>query len=389
MNEDRIEELFELDYYPSISEDEIKTDEYMKIPFAELEAFGAAFASLPSAFRTASQSVQIAGVFQAKVPAGAHMVASKDGSGMLGACFDANNHLVGQARFTPVDAVQKVTTMPYDPSMMFVAAMLMRIERKLDVIHETQQQILKFLQRDKETKLEGDLKTLISIVNEYKFNWDNELFKNNNHKQVGDIKRAARQNILFYKKSIIDLMNKKEKIHSAKKMDDRMEKIQSDFQYYRLALYLFSFSSFLEALLLENHSSDYLQSVASKIKDLSTEYRKFYTKCYKKIERLADTTVESHVLDGAAKVNETVGHAIAKVPLIKKTPIDEALIGTGRKLSKLSDKKTDELLDDFDTNRKSGIYIFVENIRAMDQIFNQPKLVLLDDDAVYMKTYVA
>lgn len=387
MDKNQIEELFNLDYYPSITEEEIKSDDYMRIPFAELEAFGAAFASLPTAFRTASQSVQVAGLFKAHVPAGAHMVAANDGTGLLGACFDAGNHLAGQARFTPVDAIQRVTTMPYDPSMMFVAAMLMRIEHKLDAIQETQEQILKFLQRDKETKLEGDLKTLTGIVNDYKFNWDNELFKNNNHKQVGDIKRTARQNILFYRKTIIDLMNKREKIHLAGKMEERMEKIQTDFKYYRLALYLFSFSSFLEALLLENRSSDYLQSVASQIEDMSYEYRKFYTKCYDKIERLADTTVESHVLDGAAKVNKTVGRAIAKVPLVRKTPIDEALIGTGKKLSKLSDRKADELLDDFDTNRNSGINLFVDNVRMMDRIFNQPKLVVLDNDAFYMKSY--
>ncbi len=53
------EKFFKLDYYPTITEEEVKTDKYMKIPFAEIAGLGIAFSSLPETFRTVSQSVNI------------------------------------------------------------------------------------------------------------------------------------------------------------------------------------------------------------------------------------------------------------------------------------------------------------------------------------------
>lgn len=381
------EQIIRLDYYPSITEEEIRSNDYMKVPFAELEALGVAFGSLPNAFRTATQNVQVAGLFQAKIPVGTHMVAANNGSGLLGACFDSGNHLVGQARFTPVDTVQQVTTLPYNPSMIFVAAMLMRIEHKLDSIQETQSRIIGFLNNDKASKLEGDLKTLTALANEYKYNWDSETYRINKHKEAGDIKRSARQKILFYRKEIADLLNKHEPIKKSSMIEKRVKEVHRNLMYYRLAVYVFAFSSFLEALFLDKRSSEYLYSVASEIEELSYEYRLFYTDVYNKLEKLVDTTVESYVLDGTANVSKNVGHAMAKVPLVKKTPLDDSLIKAGRKLDKLNDKKSDELMDIFKGSRSSGVKQFVDGVREMDDIFNKPKLMLIDDEAVYLKTY--
>ena len=65
-------------------------------------------------------------------------------------------------------------TMPIDPATMLMAVALFSIEKKLDSIAEMQKQILTFLEIEKESEIEADVETLVSMISKYKYNWDNE-----------------------------------------------------------------------------------------------------------------------------------------------------------------------------------------------------------------------
>ena len=384
MNSNLPERFFDLDYYPTITEEEVKSDSYFKFPLTEIAGLGVAFSSLPEVFRTATQSVNLKNMYYAVKPENTQMIAAHD-FGFLGSCFDSGGHLKGQARFIDVGSVEQVATVPFNPSFIFIAAMLMQIEHKLDTIEGIQKEILTFLNRDKQTKLEGDLKTLVDIINNYKYNWDNETYKKNNHKQAGDIKKEAQQNILFYRKSITEALNKKKGILVESKMKEKMERLQSDFKYYQLSVYLYGFASFLEVLLLGNYKSDYVNNVKSLIEDASYNYRLLYTKAYDRIEQLSSKTMEAHVLDGFATVNKVMGETIAKIPVIEKTPVDEALINVSEKIDSIGEKTKYNRLNLFDDNRDSGVNMFVDNCEMLDMLFNKPRLMLVDDENVYVK----
>ena len=386
MSNDLPEAVFELDYYPSITEEEINSEEYIKIPFDEIESLGAAFAAIPDVMGKITKTVDVDGLYEiANMAPGSHLAEAKDGSGLLGMCFDSSNKLVGNATFRPVDSVKQVASVSVDPTLLFMTAIMMKIDYKLDVIQETQKEILTFLNRDKETKLEGDVKTLVDIINNCKYNWDNDIFKRNNHKQAGDIKKEAQQNILFYRKAIKGLLNKKKGVLTENKMEELMKRLKSNFKYYQLSVYLFSFASFLEVLLLGNYESDYIKSVVSKLEEASFDYRKLYTDSYNKIERLSERTAEAVVLDGAAFINKTIGKTISKIPVVKKTPIDEALIGMGRKMDAIGDRNVTNRLDLFDDSRDSGVNMFIDHCNMLEEVFNRPKLVLVDNDALYLR----
>ncbi len=61
---------------------------------------------------------------------------------------------------------------------------------------------------------------------------------------------------------------------------------------YQLALYTFSFSSFLEVMLLENFDTNYLNSITSKIQEYSGDYTALYEKCVEKIESLHEVWIK-------------------------------------------------------------------------------------------------
>jgi hypothetical protein len=53
----------------------------------------------------------------------------------------------------------------------------MSIDRKLDSIQETQQEILEFLEQKEKSRLKGNLNVLADVLNNYKYNWNNEKYK--------------------------------------------------------------------------------------------------------------------------------------------------------------------------------------------------------------------
>ena len=63
----------------------------------------------------------------------------------------------------PVSATTK-TVMPINPAIMMMVAALFPIEQQLGEIMEMEKQILSFLEEDKESGIEADLKTLTNII---------------------------------------------------------------------------------------------------------------------------------------------------------------------------------------------------------------------------------
>lgn len=61
--------------------------------------------------------------------------------------------------------------------MILAAATLANIDKKLDTIQETQQEMLDFLAQKEKSELKANLNFLIDIHNNYKYNWNSEKYK--------------------------------------------------------------------------------------------------------------------------------------------------------------------------------------------------------------------
>lgn len=161
----------------------------ISIPIAQLSTLGAGVSSLIPALHTVTQTstVNTGGLYKLLNGDGVGLKQSRSGF-LWGA---TKNSKMG--KFNEVNSVTKTTTtqIPIDPTTMMMAVALASIEKQLGDIAEMQKQILSFLETEKESDVEGDVETLSKIINDYKYNWDNELFVNSNHKLVLDIRRNA------------------------------------------------------------------------------------------------------------------------------------------------------------------------------------------------------
>lgn len=190
----------------------------IKLPLERIPQLGVAFASLPSMFRTVTNTVSVPTLLQATDKYGNPLDPSKlntfkDGSGLTGGYRDAAKGL-GQARFHVVegDIATSVTQVPYDPTSLFMAAAIAQINQKLDSIQESVDEMFEYMRQRDKANMRGNLKTLADILNGYGLNYGNATYMANAHMKVLDIKQSSAQDMeLFRSQAQADL--KKERVH--------------------------------------------------------------------------------------------------------------------------------------------------------------------------------
>ncbi len=364
--------------HPLVVEEKVELTEHTKLPWSRVSALGIAFEPLSMAFqKVISGGESTSDLYKVTIPKGTHLAEFKNGSGNLGTVLDANNQISGQAALNPLI---------FDPTMIFMAATLANINKKLDIIMEMQEELLEFLVQKERSSLKGDLNFLTDIINNYKFNWDNDKYKNSNHVKVLDIRQEAERKIDFYREQIISKTNKKSLFHSDQEVKKQLEEIEFKFKDYQLALYLFSFASFLEIMLLENFDRGYLNEIVRKIENYSFRYRELYTKCYNQLEKHAKTSIQSRLIKGVASVNKVAGKTFAKIPVISKSQIDETLIETGERLGDFGSERIVRTIEQFIEKQNTYVQPFIENINTVNKLYNQPIELFFDKENIYMKT---
>lgn len=371
-----LQAMMDVECLPAVPELDLAMSSETKIPLQNLLALGVAFQPLTSAIQTAVSGAGGSGIYFVNTM-GKQMFTTSGGTEFIGSLKSATGMVGGgQAR---------MTALACDPTMLFMAAALMNIEKKLDAIQETQEEILEFLEEKERAVLQGNLNVLGDVMTNFKYNWDNQTYKNNKHILVQQIKKETEASIILYRDQIAKKLKKRSFIHSDQEVKGTLKKLQAQFKDYQLALYLYSYSTFLEVMLLGNFSEGYLDSVEQRISDYSLQYRTLYTECYNLMEDYSKSSIQAGVLSGLAVASKFMGEAIAKVPVISNSQLDENLIEAGSRLDKHGSKRATAALEGLTQTRMSVTLPFVENIRAVNDLYNKPVTYLFDSENVYVQ----
>ena len=142
---------------PVLADEDVSLVSYTKYPLSKLNSLGVAFEPLTSAihnvFGASGGTTQLC---QVTVPAGTHLASFKSGVGNLGTVLNANNQIAGQAVINPLVC---------NPTMLFMAAALASIDKKLDSILETQHDMMEFLEQKEESKAKALDATVVTNEN--------------------------------------------------------------------------------------------------------------------------------------------------------------------------------------------------------------------------------
>lgn len=367
------DELMNVQLLPSFSEISLKEVEYKKYPIENISALGVATEPLVSAMKGLGGQAGTSGIYRVNTK-GLEMFQSQ--GGYIGALQNVNGGVGGgQAVMTPLSC---------DPTMMFMAMALMTIEKKLDDIKALQEEMLEFMKAKEKANLRGNMNTLLDILKNYKFNCNNDKYKTNKHILVQDIRRSAEQSILLYRDLIMTMLAKKELLHSDQEISLKLKKANENFNEYQISIYLYSFSAFLEVMLLENFDKNYIASVSEKIEEHSLKYRELYTECYNEFEKNSKKTIQSFLAKGVASVSKGTGKVVEKIPLINKGKVDEFLLESSDKLQEFNDRRNDKKIQKLTVNSIKGKNPFIDSLKQIEIIYNEPIEVLMDSENLYL-----
>lgn len=354
---------------------EISVQTYSKIPLSRLTALGTGFEPVVSAIQQVTSHGQAtSGFYKVTIPKGTHLAQFKEKSGFLGTAVGEHG-IVGQAQLNPLLC---------DPTMLLVAAALANIDKKLDAIQEVQQEMLDFLTQKEKSALEADLNFLMDIQNNYKYNWNSEKYKAANHAKVLDIRQEAARQIDFYQEQIKKQLGKKVLLHSDHDVQKMLEKVQGEFKEYQLALYIYGFAYFLEVVLQENYEKAYLSAIAKRIDEMAFQYREFYSLAYSQIENLSKSSLQAHLFSGLSAINKGAGTAIAKIPGINKSQIDETLIEAGERIGAYKNRRVQTTMQQLLERQSSCVRPFIDNINAVNRLYNEPVTLIFNHDTLYL-----
>lgn len=368
----------------------IRLEDCTRIPLGTVGVLGASFAQIIPALRTVAQTVTVDGM--GFIPINnlsgetLKMYSKATPEVFAGAFNRGGKSVMAQLVKVGPQTITSSAVMPINPAMIIMAAMLVSIDKKLDKIQETQQHILSFLEQDKQAEMQANLNILGDILEGYKHNWDNDQYKTNHHIKVLDIKQSSEKNAIFYQSQIAEAIQHLPTIHLEQAVNDAVKKLTGLFHHYRMALYLYAYSSFLEVMLLENFREEYLSQVSDKVKENSTHYQNQFEKCRDMIKSYSSASVEKQVIGSLGTASKALGKLIAVSPLLSKGPVDEWLQSSGNKLLKDNEKSAEKTAARFDIEAEIGTEMFVESIKCVNIICNQTTGVLFDNDAIYIAT---
>ena len=354
---------------------EISVQTYSKIPLSRLTALGTGFEPVVSAIQQVTSHGQAtSGFYKVTIPKGTHLAQFKEKSGFLGTAVGEHG-IVGQAQLNPLLC---------DPTTLLAAAALVNIDKKLDAIQEVQQEMLDFLTQKEKSALKADLNFLMDIQNNYKYNWNSEKYKAANHAKVLDIRQEAARQIDFYQEQIKKQLGKKALLHSDHDVQKMLEKVQGEFKEYQLALYIYGFAYFLEVVLQENYEKAYLSAIAKRIDEMAFQYREFYSLAYSQIENLSKSSLQAHLFGGLSAINKGAGTAIAKIPGINKSQIDETLIEAGERIGAYKNRRVQTTMQQLLERQSSCVRPFIDNINAVNRLYNEPVTLIFNHDTLYL-----
>ncbi len=371
-----LQAMSSMKFYPMLAEDNTDMAACIKLPLSKLPSVGIALEPLASAVQSILNGGSASGIYRVTVPAGTHLAELKNGAGNLGTVLNANNQIAGQAVLNPLVC---------NPTTIFMAAALAGIDQKLGNIQESQQEMLDFVIQKEKSDLEGDLKFLNDILSNYKFNWNNEKYISANYVKVLDIRQNAERKIDFYRKRIVSQANKNSPLHSDQSVQKQINKIRDNLHSYQLALYIYSFSYFLEVILQENFDAGYLSSISQRLETYALQYRELYTECYERLDEQLRSSVQSCLSRGVASAGKATGEFIASLPLISKSPIDEVLVSSSMHLASHGETKAKKALSSILDKQSSFIRPFIENINTISVLYNHPINMFFDEENIYLE----
>ncbi len=372
-NEIAIRALDDLSIANNFLERHVVPASYKSIPVGVIASLGSGFESLVSAMTKVVNGVGGSGLYYVDAHGGQLFQKAGKTTEFIGNIKAANGGVGGGiADLTPAFQVGDICT----------AIALASIQMQLSQIKERQESIYKYLLIKDEAQLAGSVQYLMNSLEAYKMNIENEEFIDTRRKTISKINQETLGHIGQYKQLLEQRVTKKG-IHFGNAVKKELDEILRLLQDYQMAVNLYSFTEFLDIVMHEANSEEYLKTVINKISNFESEYNEVNAKCCDRLEEFATKTIGKMVVNGLADAENAVGKAVYKIKGVKAAKVGQGIQEGSRKLKSVSREYIREIEDNLKALRFQGENVFIKQIENINMMYNHPVILMFDKDTLY------
>lgn len=371
---------------------EMELNKAKKIPISNLALLGTAFSQMSEAARTTvttvTSEIKMENLYRGIWPEGANGRLAFNINGATVGNIMGEKGIDSRMLFKPIGEVSVENTITsiksINPTMIAIAVALMEINKKLDGIQNSIDEVLRFLETDKQAKQRGNLQTLAEIMEDFKRKGnDADFCKSRNH-TVQEIQRDARQDIEFYKTRIETAVNKKKTFHLRKDIREYVDSIVTNFAEYQLACYLYAYSTFLDTVLRKDFVEGSIDSCRNRITRIAEDYDALFRECRAQIASYQRSSAENKVVGGIGKTAGTLGKAIRSIPVIEKGPVDELLLNAGDVLRDANKDTVKAQVNNLEVLENNRMGDFLNGIGVVGALCNRKSAMITDGMNLYV-----
>ena len=363
MKNDMIKVPMEVELLDTTKE-ELVASGYSAVPFAEISSYGLVGSELLKMAETI-KTPGGEGIYRVTFPKGAcgTLGQFKDEKAFFGT-ISTGKGFGNQARLTPVS---------FSPEQVFMAIALMDISNKLQEILKSQKRIEELLFAKEEAIITGNFSALSEAIESYKYNWDQQIFVDQNLGLIGEIKLKMYESIDLYKHQIENILTIPNDLH---RMNTAGEKVQ---ELYRLvgnychAVYVLSYATFFETLLHRNFREKNLNNIKKTINNYAQEYRRVYKRSIKWAEDYLTSPLSYKIRPVLFALDD------AYVQVIKLFRHDGGAFEVEREYY----RPVEQQLEPFQQFKNIGTSVFLEKIENINTINNHRVDMYIDEENVY------
>lgn len=275
-------------------------------------------------------------------------------------------------------------------SVFAVAAMatsmyyMKNINDKLADLQENVQDVIAFLENDKQSQIETDMETLRDIANNMQSIKANKDLKQVKLQQFSALQREAKKNVRFYEKQLRASLDKYVANKKDKKEKSTLQKLKKEYFYYRICLLEYAISKMIEIQLTDSFSETQLQNAKSEINKMSDKHKTLNNQLLSEMYGHHLGSLEAKAMRGLSNSLDFMGGVVRATPL-GKTEFDETLIKLGKQSGSVVKNKAKKKVDQVLTREDYGLIDpVVDNIKQMEATYHKPLEIVQDGDKTYI-----
>ena len=149
-------------------------------------------------------------------------------------------------------------------------------------------------------------------------------------------------------------------------------------------MYTFSMASFVEVMLSGDFKEGNILLVKEELEKMSSTYREIFSQCSVYLEQLCESSLETNLLKGVGAASKAMGKFIDSIPKIREGQVDEFLLESGAKIRENADRIERSVVESFAEISNPGVWVFVEKLNDMIQIYGRTSKICFDDKQLYL-----